>query len=54
MAKMNFSESMLGIVMPQMQLPIFPEGVTHINHLIAFKKQEETITRVLKQSLKTQ
>ena len=30
--------------MPQMHLPIFPEGVTHINHLIAFEKREGTVT----------
>lgn len=30
--------------MPQMQLPIFPEGVTHINHLIAFEKRDGTVT----------
>jgi len=30
--------------MPQMHLPIFPEGVTHINHLLAFEKREGTIT----------
>jgi transposase len=35
---------MLGVAMPQMQLPIFPEGVTHINHLIAFEKRDETVT----------
>jgi hypothetical protein len=25
--------------MPQLQLPIFPEGVTHITDLLAFKKE---------------
>ncbi len=30
--------------MPQMQLPIYPEGVTHINHLIAFEKRDGTVT----------
>ena len=35
---------MTGVAMPQMQLPIFPEGVTHINQLIAFEKREGTVT----------
>ena len=30
--------------MPQMLLPFFPEGVTHINPLLAFKKENRTIT----------
>jgi len=30
--------------MPQMQLPIFPEGMTHINHLLAFEKRDGTVT----------
>ncbi|MBF0290148.1 MAG: hypothetical protein HQM14_20215 [SAR324 cluster bacterium] len=30
--------------MPQMHLPIFPEGVTHINQLIAFEKRDGTVT----------
>lgn len=30
--------------MPQMQLPIFPEGVTHINAVLAFKKEGGRVT----------
>lgn len=30
--------------MPQIQLPFFPEGVTHITPLLAFSKQDGTIT----------
>jgi len=30
--------------MPQMQFPFFPEGVTHINSLLAFSKDEGRIT----------
>ena len=30
--------------MPQLQLPIFPDGVTHITPLLAFSKQEGRIT----------
>lgn len=30
--------------MPQMQLPFFPEGVTHITPLLAFSKQDGCIT----------
>jgi hypothetical protein len=26
--------------MPQMQLPFFPEGVTHITPLLAFRKED--------------
>ena len=27
-------------IMPQLQLPIFPDGLTHINNLIGFEKRE--------------
>jgi hypothetical protein len=30
--------------MPQMQLPIFPEGVTHITNQLAFKKEDGQVT----------
>ncbi len=30
--------------MPQLHLPLFPEGVTHINALIAFEKRDRNIT----------
>ena len=30
--------------MPQVQLPFFPEGVTHITPLLAFSKQDGRIT----------
>ncbi len=30
--------------MPQIQLPIFPEGVTHITPLLAFSKQDGRVT----------
>jgi len=30
--------------MPQMQLPFFPEGVTHITPLLAFRAEERRIT----------
>lgn len=30
--------------MPQMQLPIYPEGVTHINNLIAFENRDGKVT----------
>lgn len=30
--------------MPQKLLPIFPEGVTHINQLLAFEKRDGTVT----------
>jgi hypothetical protein len=30
--------------MPQIQLPIFPEGVTHITALLAFSKQDGRVT----------
>ncbi len=30
--------------MPQMQLPLFPEGVTHITADLAFKKENGIIT----------
>ncbi len=30
--------------MPQLHLPIFPEGVTHINALIAFEKRDGIVT----------
>ena len=30
--------------MPQMQLPFFPEGVTHITPMLAFRKQDGRIT----------
>ena len=30
--------------MPQIQLPIFPEGVTHITPLLAFRKEDERVT----------
>lgn len=30
--------------MPQMQLPIFPEGVTHITPELAFKKEGGRVT----------
>ena len=30
--------------MPQMQLPIFPEGVTHITPVLAFSKQDGRVT----------
>ena len=29
--------------MPQLQLPIFPAGVTEINRLVAVKKEEDTV-----------
>jgi len=30
--------------MPQTQLPFFPEGVTHITPLLAFRKQDGRVT----------
>jgi hypothetical protein len=30
--------------MPQLQLPIFPEGVTHITNQLAFKKEDGQVT----------
>jgi len=30
--------------MPQIQLPIFPEGVTHITPVLAFSKQDGRVT----------
>ena len=30
--------------MPQVQLPLFPEGVTHINANFAFVKEDDRIT----------
>lgn len=30
--------------MPQMQLPFFPEGMTHINQILAFEKRDGTVT----------
>jgi len=30
--------------MPQIQLPIFPEGVTHITPFLAFSKQDGRVT----------
>ena len=30
--------------MPQMQLPFYPEGLSHINNLLAFEKREGMIT----------
>ena len=32
--------------MPQLQLPIFPEGSTHINQNLGFVKKDKTVTYI--------